>query len=115
MSSANLPRPRRSRPSSLRGNGFPTHPLLLSEPTIRLPQHARHADANYVNAFCKPSINFCTFFFPSGSSNPPATEVRRPKTWASPFHMTLVPSAVGERSKPAVTETLPPATLPCPL
>src|SRR5262249_19595648 len=32
----------------------------------------------YPSAFCKPSINFCTFFFAKGSSMPPAREAIRP-------------------------------------
>src|SRR6202040_3636559 len=42
------------------------------------------------SAACNPSINFCTFFLPSGSSKPPATDVRPPKICASPCHATLV-------------------------
>src|SRR5262249_46821223 len=69
----------------------------------------------YANAACNPSISFCTCFFPSGSSNPPATEVRRPKICASPCQLTFVPPPVGARSNPAIRLTVPPAMLPCPL
>src|SRR6266446_5676625 len=71
--------------------------------------------AYHLSAACSPSINFCTFFLPNGSSNPPATDISRPKICASPCQMTLVPPSTGERSNPAVNETFPPATLPCPL
>src|SRR5438309_1283450 len=71
--------------------------------------------APHFSAACNPSINFCTFFLPKGSSNPPATDISRPKICASPCQMTLVPPSTGERSNPAVNETFPPATLPCPL
>ncbi len=41
--------------------------------------------------------------------------VKRPKICASPCQATLVPPSSGDRSKPAVNATFPPATLPCPL
>src|SRR5205807_10655853 len=66
----------------------------------------------YLRAACNPAISFCTFFRPSGSSSPPATEVSRPKICASPCQATLVPLSTDDKSNPAVSETFPPATLP---
>src|SRR5207244_7528619 len=131
MSSANLPRPRSRRFSSLRGRGLPTQ-FLLSVPELTcwssgsyvLKSRRAALDGQpgaavptyfHLRAACNPSINFCTFFRPSGSSSPPATDVNRPKTVASPCQATFVPLFTGDKSNPAVSETFPPATLPCPL
>src|SRR5207302_1974102 len=55
----------------------PSNPIFL----VSLGTHALTPQLDfYCKAACRPSISFCTFFFPSGSSKPPATEVSRPKT-----------------------------------
>src|SRR5581483_4030030 len=79
------------------------------------PEGASDVAVMLLNAACRPLISFCTFFLANGSSNPPATEVSRPKICASPCQATLVPSEFGDRSNPATSEVFPPATLPCPL
>src|SRR5437588_7442328 len=94
-----------------------TYPFLLVT-VFSVATHVqifgRGTSARYVSAACSESINLCTFLRASGSSSPPAIEVSRPKICASPLHFTLVPVGVGERSNPAVTLALPPATLPWP-
>src|SRR6266851_794283 len=123
MSSANLPRPRSRRFSSLRGSDLPTQPsawLFLVAltawsswsirfsagvpPAVRsiLPS-ALSLECGYFSAARSPSISFCTFFLPSGSNSPPAMDARPPKICASPCQATFVPAPAANRSKPAVS------------
>src|SRR5438445_13857567 len=129
MSSANLPRPRSRRFSSLRGRGLPTQ-FLLSVPELTcwssgsyvLKSRRAALDGQpgaavptyfHLRAACNPSINFCTFFRPSGSSSPPATDVNRAQIVASPCQSNFVSLLTGAKSNPPVRVTIPPATLPC--
>ena len=127
MSSANLPRPRKRRSSSLRGSDAPTQGLLpfffLSATIIAPPptSRARAPAPLWLRQRCLQTVDqFLNLFLPqwfeqtARNRGQPSENLR----FALPVHFCARSGAVRAcraRSNPATTVTLPPATAPCPL